>query len=70
MTLKFKKKNVISFKSNFWPQTIKKIFIASQVTMGPNSNRKKRLSIHVVSMAEGGAGLKDAEPKAPNSEQV
>jgi insulysin len=40
------------------------------VTMGPSSNRKKRLSIHVVSMAEGGAGRKEEEKFTPSSEQV
>lgn len=38
--------------------------------MGPNSDRKKRLSVHVVSMADGGAGRKEGETNTPNPEHV
>lgn len=37
--------------------------------MGPSSNRKKRLNVQVVSMADGGAGRKESE-LTPNPEEV
>jgi len=50
--------------------TLKEIQDFYAVTLGPSSNRKKRLSIHVVSMAEGGAGRKEDETHTPSSDQV
>jgi len=50
--------------------TLKEIQDFYAVTMGPTSDRKKRLSIHIVSMAEGGAGRKEDEKFTPTSDQV
>ncbi|ODN05282.1 Insulin-degrading enzyme [Orchesella cincta] len=40
------------------------------IVMGPGSKKTKRIGIHVVSMAEGGAGHKETEHNKPSAEQT